>query len=121
MFCAVHVGLHCLDSHRAGLKHYLHIIHRASYKLPGTGFSHPEKSLLDSKISLNLPFPLQSDCIPEQSASAMRVTAANTSLFCWFRSRDCATLLLFGQLFKKNKCYLLFLDLRQITIILILI
>lgn len=40
------------------LKHFLHKMHRASYTLPGTAFSHLEKCWSDSQFSLNLHFPI---------------------------------------------------------------
>lgn len=77
------------------LKNFLHKIHRASYMLPGTAFSHEEKCWLDSQFSLNLHIPMWPKAnvsvrscymnrvqAEPRRASALRVPAATTSLFC---------------------------------------
>ena len=98
------------------LKHFLLKIHCALYKLPGTGFSNPDKSLLDIQFSLNLYFPMLSDCylnnmhlLWESWPQTHHCVVGSTLVIVW---RYCYL----ANYKKKNKCYRLLLDLRLITI-----
>ena len=104
VFHAAHVWLHCLDSHRAEFEAFFAqrtpcLVDIAWYRFQPCGKILVGQPVL---VKLALSHVVQGK-VSEWYISALKVPAATTSLFCWFRYCDCVMLLreAFGKLFKK--------------------